>query len=261
MLNDQRPLQQIGLDGVALKPLEVDLTSLESLPTGRATVDYEGAAALPGAETLERLAGLVDLRVTVPVRADGFDPIGDDRRWAELPAGAELALVAGNPAYLEEHERRRPIAPRLRAALDRAPDAWVGTEGIERVAMATGAAQFELLGPATERRVRDLRAVGFDGDVAVYAPTVLSDDEDAVLDALGPYVARRRRVARSLPADATTDAAADGRAREILLSAADEFGIVGDVTAARGRITALRDAGVDHVVGYPARGLAEFAAR
>lgn len=258
MLNTQSRVHRAGLDAVALKPREVDLTSVEELPVARATVDYEGASALPSAATLERLADLVDLRVTVPVRADGFDPLGDDRRWLELPETADVALVAGNPAYLYREERARAIAPRLAAALERAPNAWIGTEGIERIAMATGAAQFELLGPDTERRVRDLRAVGFDGDVAVYAPTVLTDEADAVLDALGDYVARRRPVAASLPAGTSTDGTATGRAREVLLDAATDYGIAGDLAAVRERVAGLRDAGVDHVVGYLPRSAGEL---
>lgn len=259
MLNSQTTLRRTGLDELALKPREVDLASVTELPADRVIVDYEGPAAFPSAATLDRLAGLADLRVTVPVRADGFDPLGDDRRWDDRPSGASIALVAGNPAYLTEAERRRRIAPRLGAALDRAPNAWVGTEGIERVAMATGAAQFELLGPDTERRVRDLRTVGFDGEVAVYAPTVLADDEDTVLDAVGPYVARRRRVAAALPPNARPGAAATGRVRTVLLDGCADYAVAGDVDAVRERVDDLREAGVDHVVGYPARGLDAFA--
>lgn len=261
MLSSGVIVEQSGLDEIALKPREVDLASVSALPVDRVTVDYEGTAALPSPAALRRLADLAALRVTVPVRADGFDPLGDDRRWADLPAGAAIALVAGNPAYLDADERRRRIAPRLAAALERAPDAWVGTEGIERLALATGATQFELLAPDTERRVRDLRRVGFDGEVAVYAPTVLTEDEDAVLDALGPYVARRQRVAVELPPGARTAATATGRAREVLLEGCADYAIAGDVDAVRERVDALRAAGVDHVVGYPPRGLDEFRGR
>jgi len=258
MLSDR--LLETGLDGVALKPREVDLATLDDVPFDRVTVDFEGAEALPSPATLERLADLSSLRVTVPVRADGFDPLGDDRRWADLPADADVALVAGNPAYLSARERRRRIAPRLAAGLERAPDAWVGTEGIESVARETGATQFDLLGPDTEARTRALLDDGHDGGVAVYAPTALTADDDALLAALGPYVSRRRPVAAALPAGAPVDASAMGRARDVLLSACRDYAVVGDLAAVRERVEALRAAGVDHVVGYPARGLDAFRA-
>lgn len=123
--------------------------------------------------------------MTVPVRVDGFDPLGDDSRWADLPAGADVALVAGNPAYLTKAEQSRRLAPRLDAGIERAPDARVGTEGIERLALATGATQFELFVPDTERWVRHRREARFERDIVVYAPTVLTDDEDALLDPRG----------------------------------------------------------------------------
>lgn len=256
MLNKRSGLARLDFDGIALKPLEIDLASLSSVPFEQVTLDYEGAAAFPSQETLEQLASLATLRVTVPVRADGFDPLGQDRRWAELPAGSEIALVAGNPAYLSSTERGRAIAPRLAAALERVPEAWVGTEGIERIALATGAPQYELLAPGTEGRIRALREAGFEGEMAVYAPTVLTDREDIQLDVLGSYVARRRRIADALPPATTPDGSASGRARDVLLAACADYAIVGEPDAACERIAELRTAGVDHVVGYPARGAA-----
>lgn len=110
--------------------------------------------------------------------------------------------------------------------------------------------------------MRALRAAGFDGEVAVYAPTVLTDDEDAVLDAVGAYVARRRPVARALPdaqdGSPPTDATATGRTREVLSAAARDFALVGSPETVRERVADLREVGVDHVVGYPARGIDEF---
>ncbi len=46
----------------------------------------------------------------------------------------------------------------------------------------------------------------------------------------------------------------------MLLEAASDFAIVGGPAEVRERIAGLREAGVDHVVGYPPRGLDEFAA-
>ncbi|MFB6160827.1 MAG: luciferase, partial [Haloferacaceae archaeon] len=88
--------------------------------------------------------------------------------------------------------------------------------------------------------------------------TVLTDDEDAALDAVGGYVARRRPVARALPDGAPTDASATGRAREVLGAAARDYALVGTPASVRDRVDALREAGVDTVVGYPARGLDAF---
>jgi hypothetical protein len=249
-----------GIDALALKPAEVDLAALARADLGHLgvdtlVVDYEGQELLPDAGTLEALATLATVRLTTPVRADGFDPTGDDSRWDWVPDGVGRVLVAGHPAYLTERERERAIAPRLGAAVQRAGDAWVGTESVERLALATGATQYELLSRTTERDVRALRAAGFDGEVAVYAPTVVSADDDAVLDAVGGYVSRRAPVRSALPDDARTDAAATGRAREVLTAAAEDFALVGDVDTVADRVASLREAGVTTVVGYPAAGL------
>ncbi|EMA38195.1 hypothetical protein C447_10720 [Halococcus hamelinensis 100A6] len=253
-----------GFDGVALKPTEVDLdrVSLDGVET--AVVDYEGRERVPSSERLADLARGTDLRVTTPVRADGFDPLGDDRLVARLPPNVGRVVVAGNPAYLSANERSRAIAPRLGAARERSPGAWVGTEGVERIALAAGGTQFELLEPTTLREVRALRAAGFEGEIAVYAPVVFSEDEDVLLDALGGYVSRRGSVAASLDtatdatgaaADGTaTDATAAGRSRSVLLSAIEGFALAGPPETIDERVDELRAAGVDVLVGYPARG-------
>jgi alkanesulfonate monooxygenase SsuD/methylene tetrahydromethanopterin reductase-like flavin-dependent oxidoreductase (luciferase family) len=156
---------------------------------------------------------------------------------------------------MADHEAARGIAARLRAAREADPDAWVGTEGVERIAMAVGGTQFDLFAPTTDREIRALREAGFEVPVAVYVPVVLRDDEDAVLDAVGAYAARRRPVARALPDDAPTDASATGRAREVLTAAIRDYAFVGSVATVRERTDALREAGVDAVVGYPAAGV------
>jgi hypothetical protein len=251
-------LRGVGVDAVALKPAEHDLARASDLRVDATVVDYEGREHLPDPSSLASLASSFDCYVTTPVRADGFDPLGDDSLVATLPGGATRVLVAGNPAYLTESEAKRAVAPRLGAARDRSPDAWVGTEGIERLALAAGGTQFELLSATTEREVRAMRAAGFDGEVALYAPTVLTDDPDETLDTVGSYVGRRGPVRRALPEDAATDATATGRAREVLLEAATDFTLVGDAETVRERIETLRSVGVDHVVAYPARGLELF---
>jgi hypothetical protein len=251
-------LADAGFDAVALKPAAVDVTRGTALSVETLTIDYEGREYVPDSETLADLAADRPVRLTVPVRADGYDPRGDDDLLRAVPDDVGLVAVAGNGAYLDDHERRRAVAPRLGEVAERADDPWLGTEGIERIALAVGGTQYELLSSRTEHDVRALRAAGFDGEVAVYAPTVLSADEDAVLDAVGAYAARRPAVAGRLPDDAQTDSAAAGAVREMLLDGCREFALVGSVEAVAERIERLREVGVDHVVGYPARGLDPF---
>jgi len=253
------PLARADIDGVALKPREHDLERAAELPADLLNVDYEGRDPFPATSSLSNLA--VDRRVlaTTPVRADGFDPLGDDS-LLPLPDGVGRVLVAGNPAYLTDDERKRAVAPRFGAAREDAPDAWVGTEGVERVALASGGPQYELLSRTTVRDVRALRAAGYSGDIALYAPVVLSEDEDAVLDAVGAYAARRGPVKRALPDDPVVDGRASGRAREVLSQAVRDYALVGNVDDVADRVGRLREAGVDTVVGYPARGLDEFMA-
>ncbi|MFU8870026.1 luciferase [Natronococcus sp.] len=244
-----------GLDGIALKPAECDVSLAASIPAETIAVDYEGRDHLPAPSVLESLSTDADVLVTTPVRADGFDPLGDDSLLAELPSTVGRVLVAGHPAYLTDEERERAVAPRLGAALETDPDAWVGSESVERIAMATGATQYDLLSRSTPRELRALRAAGFEGDLAVYAPAVFADEDDAVLDAVGDYVARRRLVARALPEDCATDSSATGRAREVLLKAAGDYALVGTEREVSEQTDALREAGATTVVGYPARGL------
>ena len=252
-------ITETGIDAAAIKPAECDVSAAAALPVETVTVDFEGREHLPEPETLADLADAIsELRVTAPVRADGFDPLGDDSLLEALPPAVEPVFVAGHPAYLTATERGRAVASRIGAAVERADDPWVGTEGIERVALATGATQFSLLSSTTEREFRSLRAAGFDGDLAVYAPTVLTDDGDAILAAVGDYVARRGPVRSALPADARTDGGAAGRVRDRLLEAARDYALVGDVAAVGERVASLREAGADRIVGYPARGLDAF---
>lgn len=257
-MRPEDPLTTAGFDGIALKPAEAELSRATALDASILAVDYEGREHVPDEGTLSALADVADVRVTTPVRADGFDPLGEDSHLRRLPDAVGRILVAGHPTYLSAEERQRAVAPRLGRARERAPEAWVGTEGVERLALAAGGTQFELLSAATERDVRALRAAGFQGEVAVYAPTVLADDEDVVLEAVAAYAARREPVDSVLPDDATVGAGAQGEAREILTKAVRDYALVGDPATVRDRIDRLREAGVDHVVGYPAAGLDRF---
>lgn len=260
MLTTGKTLAQTGLDAAALKPAECDVGRAAELPLDTVTIDYEGREHLPETELLADLAADKAVRITAPVRADGFDPLGDDSLYDELPESVELVAVAGHAAYLTPEEGKRAVAPRLKAAVERGgkDDTWVGTESVERLALATGATQFELLSRSTERDLRALRAAGFEGEIAVYAPTVLTDEEDEVLDAVGGYAARRGPVQSALPDGAETDASAKGRAREVLSAATRDYALVGTEKQVSEQITALKDAGADTLVGYPARGIEEF---
>lgn len=258
MLTSGASVVKTGLDGAALKPAECDVQQALDLPFETVTVDYEGREHLPDAETLTELADEKRVLMTIPVRADGFDPLGDDGILVDLPDGVGHVVVAGHPAYLSATERCRAIAPRIRALVDRVPNVWVGTEGIKRVALATGATQFELLSRTTDREVNALRTAGYDGEIAVYAPTVVTNDDDETLDAVGAYISRRGPVARALPDDAATDSSATDRAREVLLAASSDYALVGTPARIGDRVRALKESGVDRVVGYPAQGIERF---
>lgn len=254
VLRGQR-LTDTGIDAAALKPSEVDVERAGELDVDTITIDYEGRDHVPSPATFESLADSLDVRATIPVRADGFDPLGDDSLRSSLPAPVGEVLVAGHSAYLDDEERRRAVAPRLDAALSESADPWVGTEGIERIALAAGGTQFELLSRSTKHDVHALREAGFDGDIAVYAPTVLTTDDDAILDAVGDYTARRQPVRAALPDDVSHDSSIAGEARETLLSACRDYALVGDAETVGDRVNTLRDVGVDSIVAYPARGI------
>lgn len=243
------------LESIALKPAETDVSRVRGLAVDLLAIDYEGREHVPDRSTLEALTDEFEVRMTMPVRADGFDPLGEDGRLNTLHPDVKPILVAGNSAYLGETEAGRSVAPRLRAAAEAVNDPWIGTEGIERVAMAVGGTQYDLLSATTSRTVRALRAAGFEDGIALYAPTLVTENEDAILDALGEYVSRRKRVRRALPDDGPTDSTATGRTREVLLAASRDFGIVGDPGTVEGRLDELRQAGVDCIVAYPAGGI------
>jgi hypothetical protein len=207
----------------SLKPTEVDLRMAATLPAGLDVVVDEGRAARPDPATLRTLVADRDVRLTTPVRADGYDPLGDDSALDTVPNAVGRVVVAGNTDYMADHEAARGFARRLRVARETDPDAWVGTEGVERVALAVGGTQFDLFAPTTAREVRALRDAGFTGAIAIYVPVVFDTSEDAILNAVGAYAARRRPVARALP----TDASATGRAREVLSAAVPDYAFVG----------------------------------
>ncbi len=252
-------VRQVGLDAIAIKPTEVAPERAAKLPIDSITIDYEGPDAVPTPETLRTLADKIDVRITAAVRADGFDPLGEASLYDRIPEAAGLIFVVGHQNYLSAEEQSRAIAPRLQAGLTRAPSAWVGTEGIERLALATGATQFELLSPTTASDIDALYSAGFSGEIAIYAPTVLLADPDDILDSVGSYVARRSPVRERLPPGATTDSQATDRTRDILLEAAHNYALIGEIPTINRRIQELKAAGAATIVGYPARGLDPFS--
>lgn len=259
-MNQEKLAQRIGIDGVAVKPSRMDPALVVDAQFDIVTIDFEGREHVPPREALSGLDTAGSVLVTVPLRADGFDPLGDRGVLDRIPAGLGLVFVAGHPDYLAAHERARAIEPRLTKAVADHPDAWIGTEGIEELALATGRTQFDLLSPGTERRVRRLRETGFTGTIAVYAPTVLTADTDEILDAVGSYVARRGPIRNALTRHAEPNRHADGQDRSTLLRGAREFTLTGDTREVAGRVRRLRAAGVDVVISYPARGYDVFSA-
>lgn len=248
-------LTDVGIDAVALKPTEVAVERATELAVETITVDFEGREHVPDPETLRELAADFEVRMTAPVRTDGFDPRGDEHAREALPDAVGEVLVAGHQAYLDDHERKKAVAPRLTEAADAASDPWIGTEGIERLALAVGGTQFELLGPGTAASIRGLREADSSVDIALYAPIVLSTDESTILDAVGEYAARRTLVRERLPDGTPHNSDATGEAREELLAGCRAYALVGSPETVRDRVAGLQAAGVDRIVGYPARGL------
>lgn len=248
-------LTDVGIDAVAIKPTEVAVERATKLAVETITIDFEGRDHVPDPDTLRELAEGFEVRMTAPVRADGFDPTGDERVRATLPETVGEVLVAGHQAYLDNDEQKKAVAPRLTTAANNAADPWIGTEGIERLALAVGGTQFELLGPGTASAVRALREADAAVDIALYAPVVLSTDESTILDAVGEYAARRKRVRERLPSKSPHDSDATGDARSELLRGCRAYALVGSPKTVRDRVKRLQNAGVDRIVGYPARGL------
>lgn len=119
-----------------------------------------------------------------------------------------LCLVAGNAAYLDADERRRPLAKTVREAVkniqkERADlEVWIGTEGILRLATELAIeyqlTPFLLLDRNLGSNVQTLRERGFTGDFAVYVPFYISGNRRRtlhdVLYRLSGYMLRRKWV-------------------------------------------------------------------
>ncbi|MXR19435.1 DUF7388 family protein [Halobacterium bonnevillei] len=108
MLKSDSHAAVAGVDAVALKPSEHDLECIPDLEDAVETVvvDYEGREHLPEFDALTALAGDRTVRVTAPVRADGFDPLGDDSLADAIPPELGRVFVAG-------HSQGGMAAPRI----------------------------------------------------------------------------------------------------------------------------------------------------
>jgi hypothetical protein len=129
------------------------------------------------------------------IGAAGFDRLG-------------LCLVAGNSAYLDADERRRPLAKTIREAVktvkrdceDR--EVWIGTEGVLRLASELAIEHkltpFLLFDKNLESNIQYLGDRGFTGDFAIYVPFYVSANRRRVLHdvlyRLSGYMLRRRWV-------------------------------------------------------------------
>jgi hypothetical protein len=129
------------------------------------------------------------------IGASGFEKFG-------------LCLVAGNAAYLDADERRRPLARTVREAVksvrkncgDR--EVWIGTEGVLRLAselvVEYDLTPFLLFDKSLESNVRSLRDRGFTGGFAIYVPFYISINRRRVLHdvlyRLSGYMLRRKWV-------------------------------------------------------------------
>jgi len=119
-----------------------------------------------------------------------------------------LCLVAGNSAYLDVDEQRRPLIRTIHEAVKFAEkncagrEVWIGTEGILRLA-ADLALQYRLrpfllLDRALESNIHLLGDRGVDDVIAVYVPYYISSNPRRVLHdvlyRLSGYMLRRRWV-------------------------------------------------------------------
>lgn len=119
-----------------------------------------------------------------------------------------LCLVAGNAAFLDADEQRRPLARTIREAVKfvnrsrECCEVWIGAEGVLRLAtelsVEHGLTPFMLLDRNLEPSIHFLRDHGFEGDFAVYVPYYISSNPRRVLRdvlyRLSGYMLRRKWV-------------------------------------------------------------------
>jgi hypothetical protein len=158
---------------------------------------------------------------------------------------ASLCLVAGNPAYLTEEERKLSAGGLLASAVKRVigelgpeTEIFVGTERVEKVVARLCAEHnvvpFLLLDDHSPELLARLRPNS--NRLAVYVPFAVGPRREEAIPALLPYVERRMRALRL-----------SGRPTDHL----DRFCVVGNQHEISSRLTHLSRQ-YDVVIGYPA---------
>ena len=201
--------------------------------------------------------------------ASGFDKFG-------------FCLVAGNAAYLDADERRRPLARTIREAVkivkknceDR--EVWIGTEGVlglaTELAIENGLTPFLLFDKSLESNIQSLRDRGFTGDFAVYVPFYISANRRRVLHdvlyRLSGYMLRRKWVREeakrlsydlSLPLLRTLVQEKRPLSKKLMKSslgtllaeAAGSLSVFGDPEAVEERLRVIAGLGPKVIVGLP----------
>jgi len=184
--------------------------------------------------------------ITLPVRRSDFpERLKGVMRLLSRSERASLCLVAGNPAYLTEEERKMPAGGLLASAvkwvigeLGPETEVFVGTERVERVVAKLCAEHnvmpFLLLDDHSPELLALLRPNS--NRLAVYVPFAVGTKRDDAIPSLLPYVERRMRALRL-----------SGRPTDHL----DRFCVVGNQHEITSRLTHLSRQ-YDVVIGYPA---------
>jgi hypothetical protein len=193
-----------------------------------------------------------------------------------------FCLVAGNAAYLDADERRRPLARTICEAVktikknceDR--EVWIGTEGVLRLAtelaIEHGLTPFLLFDKSLESNIQSLRDRGFTGDFAVYVPFYISANRRRllhdVLYRLSGYMLRRKWVreeARRLSYDLSlpllrtlvqekrplSKKLMKSSLGTLLAEAAGSLSVFGDPKAVEERLRVIAGLGPKVIVGLP----------
>jgi hypothetical protein len=184
--------------------------------------------------------------ITLPVRRSDFpERLKGVMLLLSRSERASLCLVAGNPAYLTEEERRRPAGGLLASAVKRVigelgpeTEVFVGTERVERVVeglcMQRNVVPFLLLDDHSPELLVRLRPNS--NRLAVYVPFAVGQRRDDTIPLLLPYVERRMRALRL-----------SGRPTEHV----DRFCVVGTQHEVSSRFGYLSRQ-YDIMIGYPA---------
>ena len=193
-----------------------------------------------------------------------------------------FCLVAGNAAYLDADERRRPLARTICEAVKtikkncEGREVWIGTEGVLRLATELAIkydlTPFLLFDKSLESNIESLKDHGFTGDFAVYVPFYISANARRVLRdvlyRLSGYMLRRRWVreeAKRLSYDLSlpllrslvqekrplSKKLMKSSLGTLLAEAAGSLSVFGDPEAVEERLRAIVRLGPKVVVGLP----------